>query len=100
MRMPLARQPGGVGAYEDLALPEARPYPRSGPARDPVLPETQPCPRSGPALPETETGTLVGPSVWGAQRTGGPGSPVLAVRINLGPELSALPRLDAAMALA
>ncbi|MFJ4185420.1 sensor histidine kinase [Kitasatospora sp. NPDC089509] len=43
---------------------------------------------------------VLGPSVWGAQRTGGPGSPVLAVRINLGPELSGLPRLDAAMTVA
>ncbi|MFH9351777.1 sensor histidine kinase [Kitasatospora sp. NPDC017646] len=42
----------------------------------------------------------VGPSYWAAQRTGGPGSPVLAVRANLGPELSDLPRLDAAMAVA
>ncbi len=42
----------------------------------------------------------VGPSVWAAQRTGGPGSPVLAVQVNMGPELSDLPRLDAAMAVA
>ncbi|MEU9046626.1 MULTISPECIES: HAMP domain-containing sensor histidine kinase [unclassified Kitasatospora] len=41
-----------------------------------------------------------GPSAWAAQRTGGPGSPVLAVRINMGPELSDLPRLDVAMAVA
>ncbi|WP_329488615.1 HAMP domain-containing histidine kinase [Kitasatospora sp. NBC_01246] len=40
----------------------------------------------------------VGPSYWAAQRTGGPGSPVLAVRVNLGPELSDVPRLDVAMA--
>ncbi|GAA4839519.1 HAMP domain-containing sensor histidine kinase [Kitasatospora terrestris] len=41
-----------------------------------------------------------GPTVWAAQRTGGPGSPVLAVQVNLGPELSDLPRLDLAMAVA
>ncbi|MFJ5067798.1 sensor histidine kinase [Kitasatospora sp. NPDC088556] len=41
-----------------------------------------------------------GPSYWAAQRTGGPGSPVLAIRVNLGPQLSDLPRLDAAMAVA
>lgn len=42
----------------------------------------------------------VGPSVWAAQRTGGPGSPVLAVQINLGPDRANLSRLDAAMAVA
>jgi signal transduction histidine kinase len=42
----------------------------------------------------------VGPSVWAAQRTGGPGSPVLAVQINLGPDHANLARLDAAMAVA
>ncbi|MFJ9776109.1 sensor histidine kinase [Kitasatospora sp. NPDC101157] len=42
----------------------------------------------------------VGPSYWAAQRTGGPGSPVLAVQVNMGPELSNLPRLDVAMAVA
>jgi len=42
----------------------------------------------------------VGPSVWAAQRTGGPGSPVLAVQINLGPDGANLSRLDAAMAVA
>ncbi|WP_234338376.1 sensor histidine kinase [Streptomyces sp. NRRL F-5727] len=42
----------------------------------------------------------VGPSVWAAQRTGGPGSPVLAVQINLGPDHANLSRLDAAMAVA
>ncbi|MFJ7910745.1 ATP-binding protein [Kitasatospora sp. NPDC096204] len=41
-----------------------------------------------------------GPTVWAAQRTGGPGSPVLAFRVNMGPELSNLPRLDAAMVVA
>ncbi|MFD7596394.1 sensor histidine kinase [Kitasatospora sp. NPDC059812] len=41
-----------------------------------------------------------GPSYWAAQRTGGPGSPVLALRVNLAPQLSDLPRLDAAMAVA
>nr|WP_317620319.1 HAMP domain-containing sensor histidine kinase [Streptomyces sp. CBMA156] len=44
-------------------------------------------------------GTL-GPSYWAAQRTAGPGSPVLAVQVNMGPELAGLPRLDAAMAVA
>ncbi|GGY34900.1 sensor histidine kinase [Streptomyces tanashiensis] len=42
----------------------------------------------------------VGPSVWAAQRTGGPGSPVLAFRINTGPERYALRRLDVTMAVA
>ncbi|WP_432277578.1 HAMP domain-containing sensor histidine kinase [Kitasatospora brasiliensis] len=41
-----------------------------------------------------------GPSYWAAQRTGGTGSPVLAVQVNMAPELSHLPRLDAAMAVA
>ncbi|MFJ2808283.1 sensor histidine kinase [Kitasatospora sp. NPDC087271] len=41
-----------------------------------------------------------GPSYWAAQRTGGPGSPVLAIRVNLAPQLSDLPRLDVAMAVA
>ncbi|MFF3008062.1 sensor histidine kinase [Kitasatospora sp. NPDC057940] len=41
-----------------------------------------------------------GPSYWAAQGTGGPGSPVLAIRVNLAPQLSDLPRLDAAMAVA
>ncbi|WP_327384826.1 MULTISPECIES: sensor histidine kinase [unclassified Streptomyces] len=42
----------------------------------------------------------LGPSVWGAQRVGGPGSPVLAVRINMSPQLHDLRRLDASMAVA
>ncbi|MCX5195548.1 HAMP domain-containing histidine kinase [Streptomyces sp. NBC_00249] len=42
----------------------------------------------------------VGPSVWAAQRTGGPGSPVLAVRVNLSSELHELRRLDLTMAVA
>ncbi|MCI3928498.1 HAMP domain-containing sensor histidine kinase [Streptomyces sp. AN091965] len=42
----------------------------------------------------------LGPSVWAAQRTGGRGSPVLAVRVNMGPELHTLRRLDATMAVA
>ncbi|WP_190187870.1 sensor histidine kinase [Streptomyces cirratus] len=42
----------------------------------------------------------VGPSVWAAQRTGGRGSPVLAVQINLSPDRANLSRLDAAMAVA
>nr|WP_107470177.1 HAMP domain-containing sensor histidine kinase [Streptomyces sp. 3211] len=41
-----------------------------------------------------------GPSVWGAQRVDGPGSPVLAVRINMSPQLHDLRRLDASMAVA
>ncbi|MFF9849429.1 sensor histidine kinase [Streptomyces litmocidini] len=45
-------------------------------------------------------GGSVGPSVWAAQRTGGRGSPVLAVQINLGPDRANLSRLDAAMAVA
>ncbi|MFG2233728.1 sensor histidine kinase [Streptomyces sp. NPDC048723] len=42
----------------------------------------------------------LGPSVWGAQRVGGAGSPVLAVRINMSPQLHDLRRLDASMAVA
>ncbi|MGZ9931479.1 sensor histidine kinase [Streptomyces sp. NC-S4] len=42
----------------------------------------------------------LGPSVWGAQRVGGPGSPVLAVRINMSPQLHDLRRLDASVAVA
>lgn len=42
----------------------------------------------------------LGPSVWGAQRTGGPGSPVLAVRINMGPDLHTLRQLDVTMVTA
>jgi len=42
----------------------------------------------------------LGPSVWAAQRTGGPGSPVLAFRINLSSELHDLRRLDVTMTLA
>ncbi|MEU3713650.1 sensor histidine kinase [Streptomyces catenulae] len=43
---------------------------------------------------------LVGPSVWAAQRTGGPGSPLLAVQINMQPQLASLRRLDLTMAVA
>ncbi|MFD7907050.1 sensor histidine kinase [Kitasatospora sp. NPDC057904] len=42
----------------------------------------------------------LGPSVWGAQRTAGPGSPVLAVRVNTSPELHTLSRLDATVTVA
>ncbi|MFD7978436.1 ATP-binding protein [Streptomyces sp. NPDC059071] len=42
----------------------------------------------------------VGPTVWAAQRTGGPGSPVLAVQINLNPDHANLARLDMAMVVA
>ncbi|WTA99001.1 HAMP domain-containing histidine kinase [Streptomyces avidinii] len=42
----------------------------------------------------------LGPSVWGAQRVAGPRSPVLAVRINMSPQLHDLGRLDASMAVA
>ncbi|MEV8526288.1 HAMP domain-containing sensor histidine kinase [Streptomyces sp. NPDC052000] len=42
----------------------------------------------------------LGPSVWAAQRIGGPGSRVLAVQINMGPGLSTLRRLDVSMAVA
>jgi len=42
----------------------------------------------------------LGPSVWGAQRTGGPDSAVLAVRINMNSELHELRRLDMVMAVA
>uniref|UniRef100_A0AAU2K1M8 histidine kinase n=1 Tax=Streptomyces sp. NBC_00049 TaxID=2903617 RepID=A0AAU2K1M8_9ACTN len=42
----------------------------------------------------------VGPSVWAAQRVGGPGSPVLAVQVNMSTELHELRQLDVSMALA
>ncbi|MFE0381041.1 HAMP domain-containing protein, partial [Streptomyces inhibens] len=42
----------------------------------------------------------VGPSVWAAQRTGGPDSRVLAVRVNMSTELHNLRRLDVVMAVA
>ncbi|MBB5120338.1 histidine kinase [Streptomyces eurocidicus] len=42
----------------------------------------------------------LGPSVWAAQRTGGPDSPVLAVRVNMGPQLHTLRRLDVIMTVA
>ncbi|MGW5861670.1 sensor histidine kinase [Streptomyces sp. NPDC055239] len=42
----------------------------------------------------------LGPSVWGAQRVGGPGSRVLAVRINMSTDLHELRRLDVVMAVA
>ncbi|MGW1072052.1 sensor histidine kinase [Streptomyces sp. NPDC002537] len=41
----------------------------------------------------------VGPSVWAAQRVGGPGSRVLAVQVNMSAELYGLQRLDASMAM-
>ncbi|MFZ3500203.1 sensor histidine kinase [Streptomyces sp. 5.8] len=40
-----------------------------------------------------------GPTVWAAQRVGGPGSPVLAYRVNTNPQLYGLRRLDATMAV-
>ncbi|MGW6980374.1 sensor histidine kinase [Streptomyces sp. NPDC054932] len=42
----------------------------------------------------------LGPSAWAAQRVAGPGSPVLAVRVNMSPQLHDLRRLDASMAVA
>ncbi len=42
----------------------------------------------------------LGPSVWAAQRVDGPGSPVMAVLVNMGPELHGLRRLDVIMAVA
>ncbi|MFC9234975.1 ATP-binding protein [Streptomyces decoyicus] len=42
----------------------------------------------------------VGPGVWGAQRIGGPGSPVLAVQVNMSSELYTLRQLDVTMTLA
>ncbi|MGY5124306.1 sensor histidine kinase [Streptomyces nigrescens] len=41
----------------------------------------------------------VGPSVWAAQRTGGPGSPVLTLQVSMGPQLHDLRRLDVTMAV-
>ncbi|MFD7031289.1 ATP-binding protein [Streptomyces sp. NPDC059917] len=40
------------------------------------------------------------PTVWGAQRTGGPGSPVLAVQVAITNDFADLYRLDATMAVA
>ncbi|MFJ6939635.1 ATP-binding protein [Streptomyces sp. NPDC101132] len=51
------------------------------------------------AVDETVDGNA-GPTVWAAQRTGGPGSPVLAVQVNLNPELHNLRRLDLTVAVA
>ncbi|MFI0902737.1 ATP-binding protein [Streptomyces sioyaensis] len=42
----------------------------------------------------------VGPTFWGAQRIGGPGSPVLAVQVNMSSELYDLRRRDVTMAVA
>ncbi|MEE1786158.1 HAMP domain-containing sensor histidine kinase [Streptomyces sp. SP17BM10] len=42
----------------------------------------------------------LGPSVWGAQRTAGPGSPLLAVRINMSSDLHTLGRLDVTVTVA
>ncbi|MEU2869707.1 HAMP domain-containing sensor histidine kinase [Streptomyces olivoreticuli] len=42
----------------------------------------------------------LGPSVWAAQRVDGPGSRVLAIRVNMSPELHGLRRLDMVMAVA
>ncbi|MGW8973946.1 sensor histidine kinase [Streptomyces platensis] len=42
----------------------------------------------------------VGPSAWAAQRVAGPGSRVLAVQVNMSPELNTLRRLDVTMAVA
>ncbi|MEU5049205.1 HAMP domain-containing sensor histidine kinase [Streptomyces sp. NPDC021096] len=42
----------------------------------------------------------VGPSVWAAQRVDGPGSRVLAVRVNMSSELHNLDRLDVTMTVA
>ncbi|WP_031079116.1 sensor histidine kinase [Streptomyces sp. NRRL S-118] len=52
------------------------------------------------AAPDGHVEGNLGPSVWAAQRTGGPGSPVLAVRINMSPEFHTLRRLDVTMTLA
>ncbi|MGH4032025.1 HAMP domain-containing sensor histidine kinase [Actinomycetota bacterium Odt1-20B] len=41
-----------------------------------------------------------GPTAWAAQRTGGPGSPVLAVRINMSSQFHTLRRLDMTMTVA
>ncbi|NEB74234.1 HAMP domain-containing histidine kinase [Streptomyces sp. SID14478] len=42
----------------------------------------------------------VGPSVWAAQRVGGPGSPVLAYQVNMSTRLHDLDQLDVTMAVA
>ncbi|WP_308379465.1 HAMP domain-containing sensor histidine kinase [Streptomyces sp. ISL-43] len=42
----------------------------------------------------------LGPSFWAAQRVDGPGGAVLAVRVNMSPELHELRRLDVTMAVA
>ncbi|WP_424216875.1 ATP-binding protein (plasmid) [Streptomyces sp. BI20] len=42
----------------------------------------------------------VGPEVWAAQRVDGPGSPILAVSLNMGPRYHDLRRLDITVAVA
>ncbi|QRX92348.1 sensor histidine kinase [Streptomyces noursei] len=42
----------------------------------------------------------VGPTMWAAQRTGGPGSPVLAVQVNMSNDVHTLRQLDVTMAVA
>ncbi|MFF4603071.1 ATP-binding protein [Streptomyces sp. NPDC001339] len=42
----------------------------------------------------------MGPSFWAAQRTGGPGSPVLAVQVNMSTEFHTLRQLDVTMTVA
>uniref|UniRef100_UPI001C3FDFB5 sensor histidine kinase n=1 Tax=Streptomyces morookaense TaxID=1970 RepID=UPI001C3FDFB5 len=42
----------------------------------------------------------LGPSMWAAQRVGGPGGRVLAVQVNMSTELHTLDQLDATMAVA
>jgi signal transduction histidine kinase len=42
----------------------------------------------------------LGPSIWAAQRVAGPGSPVLALRVNMGSDLHGVRRLDLTMVVA
>ncbi|MEU5772817.1 HAMP domain-containing sensor histidine kinase [Streptomyces venezuelae] len=42
----------------------------------------------------------LGPSMWAAQRVGGPGSKVLAFQVNMGPQMHGLERLDMSMTVA
>lgn len=51
------------------------------------------------AFDERVEGNL-GPSVWTAQRVAEPGSPVLALRVNMGPDLHGVRRLDLTMVVA
>ncbi|ARF53811.1 sensor histidine kinase [Streptomyces gilvosporeus] len=47
-----------------------------------------------------DAGANAGPTMWAAQRTGGPGSRVLAIRVNMSNDFHTLRQLDVTMAVA